>query len=165
MNCNPTLTAEEFKSVHNGMCHLAAIIGEMEDTIHPQLLQRLIKAKTEIANGLNSAYEQDNESFERKHNHFERIGEELGLSSTWSIYEVDDLGERHPFQSAKSIVYTDHWGDKDAVRVEINGLTWAALYVAANAAIRDSGDTHHTYIEDLKPSKDDATVLVLTTGS
>jgi hypothetical protein len=165
MNCNPTLTAEEFKSVHNGMCHLAAIIGEMEDTIHPQLLQRLLKAKTEIADGLQSAYAQDEAAFERKSAHYDRIREELGLATTWSIYKVDDLGERYPYQGAKSIVYTNHWGDKDAVRVEINGLTWAALYVAANAAIRDSGDTHHTYIEDFKPSKDDATVLVLTTGS
>lgn len=165
MNCNPTLTAEDFRSVHNGMCHLAAIIGEMEDTIHPQLLQRLLKAKTEIADGLQGAYEQDNEAFERKSDHYERIREELGLATTWSMYEVDDLNERHPFPDAKSIVYTDHWGDKDAVKVEINGLTWAALYVAANAAIRDSGDTHHIYIEDFKPSEGDVTTLRLTTGS
>lgn len=81
------------------------------------------------------------------------------------MYEVNDLSERHPYESATSVIYTDHWGDADAVRVPINGLTWAALYVAANAAIRDSGDTHHVYIENFKPAKDDASVLVLTTGS
>jgi hypothetical protein len=81
------------------------------------------------------------------------------------MYEPDNLSDRHPYTDATSVIYTDHWGDQDAVRVPITGLTWAALFVAANAAIRDSGDTHHIYIENFRPSKDDAAVLVLTTGS
>jgi len=165
MNCNPTLTADEFKAVHNGMCRLAAIIGEMEDTIHPQLLQRLLKAKTEIADGLKGAYEQDDAAFERKSTHYGQVQEELGLSAVWSMYQVDNLSEPHPYAGATTVIYTDHWGDKDAVRVPITGLTWAALYVAANAAIRDSGDTHHIYIENFRISKEDATTLVLSTGS
>lgn len=165
MNCNVTLTADEFKTVHNGMCSLAAIIGEMEDTIHPQLLQRLLKAKTEIATGLECAYVQDNEAFDRKNEHYGRIQEELGLATVWSMYRAENLSDSHPYEGAISVLYTDHWGDKDAVQIPINGLTWAALFVAANAAIRDSGDTHHIYIENFKPSKDDNTVLMLSTGS
>ena len=164
MNCNPTLTAEDFRSVHNGMCHLAAIIGEMEDTIHPQLLQRLLKAKTEIADGLKGAYEQDNEAFDRKSEHYERTREELGLTAVWSVYEADNLSDPHPFEGVNRLLYKDHWGD-DTVVMVINGLTWAALYVAANACIRQSGDEHHIYIENFKPSKDDASTLVLSTGS
>ena len=50
-------------------------------------------------------------------------------------------------------------------RVDVSDPEQYKLYVAANAAIRDSGDMHHTYIENFKPSKDDVLTLVLTTGS
>lgn len=165
MNCSPTITAEEFKTIHNALWELDSIKSQLEDVLHKDLYIKLAHAATEIRKGLSSAYEQDSQAFDRKCEHYECIRKELGLTSVWSMYEADDLNERHPYQDAKTIVYTDHWGHADAVRVPINGLTWAALYVAANAAIRDSGDDHHVYIENFKPSKDDASTLVLTTGS
>lgn len=165
MNCNPTLTAEEFKTIHNALWELDGVKQELESVLHKDLYIKLAQVARDIRKGLSSAYEQDSQAFERKSDHYERIREELGLSTTWSMYEANDLNERHPYQAATTVIYTDHWGDKDAVRIPINGLTWAALYVAANAAIRDSGDTHHTYIEDFKPLEDDVTTLRLTTGS
>ena len=98
-----------------------------------------------------------------KFDHYDAVREELGLSSVWSIYEVENLSERHPFESATKVHYKDHWGKP--VTKEINGLTWAALFVAGNAAIRDSGDAHHIYIEQFVPSKTDAGVLLMYTGS
>jgi hypothetical protein len=82
----------------------------------------------------------------------------------WSIFEVSNLSDRHPFEGADRVVYKDHWGNK-TVSCSINGLTWAALYIAANACIRDSGDGHHIYIEQFKPAKDDPRTLILSTGS
>ena len=73
MNCNPTLTAQEFKNVHNGMCKLASVIGQLEDTIHPSLLQQLLKAQNEITSGLKGAYEQDNSAFEIKMDYFSAL--------------------------------------------------------------------------------------------
>jgi hypothetical protein len=165
MNCNPTLTADEFKTIHNGICELNGVVEHLEGVLNPELMRRLLHGVGEIRRGLNNAYEQDDRAFEIKLAHYEQSREELGLSATWSMYEVDNLSERHPYEGATTVLYKDHWGHTDAVRVPINGSAWAALYVAANAAIRDSGDTHHTYIENFKPSKDDAAVLVLTTGS
>jgi hypothetical protein len=165
MNCNPTLTAEEFKTIHNALWELDSVKTQLEDVLHKDLYIKLAQAASEIRKGLSSAYEQDSQAFDRKSDHYESTRKELGLGAVWSMYEADNLSDRHPYTGATAVIYTDHWGDQDAVRVPITGLTWAALYVAANAAIRDSGDTHHIYIENFRPSKDDASTLVLTTGS
>jgi hypothetical protein len=77
------------------------------------------------------------------------------------VTEVDNLSEPHPYQGAKYVTYRDFWND-GIVTKAINGNTWAALYVAANACIRDSGDDHHVFIEDFRKSGD---TLLLTTGS
>ena len=100
---------------------------------------------------------------DEKFDHYDSVRNELGLTSTWSIYEVENLSERHPFQGATKVHYKNHWGKP--VTKEIVGSTWSALYVAGNAAIRDSGDEHHTFIEQFVPSKTDAGVLLMTTGS
>jgi len=165
MNCNPTITADEFKTIHNALWELDSIKTQLEDVLHKDLYIKLAQAASEIRKGLSSAYEQDSQAFDRKSEHYGRIQEELGLSSVWSMYEAGNLSDPHPYAGVTTVLYTDHWGDKDAVRIPINGLTWAALYVAANAAIRDSGDTHHIYIENFRPSKDDASTLMLSTGS
>jgi hypothetical protein len=164
MNCNPTLTAQEFKNVHNGMCELASIIGQLEDTIHPSLLKKLLKAQTQIADGLKGAYEQDDKAFETKHEHYDNVRTDLGLQTVWSIYEVDNLNDRHPFEGATTVVYKD-WNTNKDITVEVNGLTWAALYVAANAAMRSSTDNHHVYIEGFQQSSISPELLFLSTGS
>lgn len=102
--------------------------------------------------------------FDRKYDHYNSVQKELGLRSVWSIYEVENLSDRHPFEGADRIVYRDHWGN-EAVSNSIFGLTWAALFRAADACIRDSGDAHHIYIERFVPAKDDPRTLILTTGS
>ncbi|NDB07825.1 MAG: hypothetical protein EBX97_03950, partial [Actinobacteria bacterium] len=79
--------------------------------------------------------------FDHKYNHYDSVQKDLGLRSVWSIYEVENLNDRHPFEGADRIVYRDHWGDKP-VSNSIFGLTWAALFRAADACIRDSGDAH-----------------------
>ncbi len=165
MNCNPTLTAEEFKTVHNGLCDLDSVIRQLEDVLKPELYAKLARGASEIRKGLSGAYDQDDKSFSRKSRHFDEVKASLGLQhSEWSIYKVEDMSERHPFEGADRVVYKDHWGDKP-VSCSINGLTWAALFVAANACIRDSGDEHHVYIEQFKPAKDDPRTLILSTGS
>jgi hypothetical protein len=165
MNCNPTLTAKEFSTVHNGLWKLGQVISKLENIVHPDLLVQLLNAQNEIRTGLNSAYEQDEKSFEQKLNHYDDIANQLSLhQSTWSIYEVKDMSDRHPFEGANRVVYKDHWG-KEAVQASVNGLTWSALFVAANACIRDSGDKHHHFIETFTPDKNDPGTLILSTGS
>ncbi len=150
MNCNVTLTADEFKTLHNALYALGNVDNE------------LVAQQVEIIRGaLKGAYEQDDAAFDRKHSHYSQVRRELGLNAVWSIFEVDNLSDRHSFENVTRVVYKDHWGNKQ-VASEINGGTWAALFVAANACIRDSGDEHHVFIENFKQFGD---TLILSTGS
>ena len=105
--------------------------------------------------------------FDRKFNHFDDRKQKLGLKSVWSIYEVADLDNLHPFGTEIQVAYVkdhDHWGDK-TVSAVVNGKTWADLFVAADKCIRGSGDNHHVFIENFIPSSINSKILFLTTGS
>ena len=149
MNCDVTLKAEDFKAIHNALWAIQYGSKDVEEQI-------------EIIRGaLKDAYAQENDDFERKNQHFSSVKQDLGLQTIWSMYEISDLNEQHPFEGITTVTYKDHWGDKPIVK-PVNGLTYAALYVAADAAIRDSGDEHHVFIEQFKQV---GSTLLLTTGS
>ena len=95
------------------------------------------------------------QEFENKLNHYGEVQQELGLDSVWSMFEVDNLSDRHPYVGVTKVVYA-------GTETAINGGTWAALYVAANACIRDSGDEHHVFIEGFDQYGE---TLLLITGS
>lgn len=165
MHCDVTLTAKEFKAIHNALWELDSVTQTLEDVLKPELFVKLAKAGRTIREGLNGAYEQERADFDRKSKHYDSVKEDLGIrGSEWSCYEAADLNEPHPYTGATVVCYKDHWGD-ETVRTPINGSTWAALWVAANACIRDSQDEHHVFIERFRPSKEDPTVLFLSTGS
>ncbi len=163
MNCDVTLKADEFKQLHNGLWELDCMVEKLVNGNVYEGQKLATIAKT-LRDSLVSAYEQDNRAFERKHDLYDSVRKDLGLRAFWSIYEVNDLSDRHPFEGADRVVYKDHWG-QEPVSISVNGLTWAALYVAADAAIRDSGDDHHVFIERFTPSKEDPRTLLLSTGS
>lgn len=165
MNCTTTITADEFKTIHNAMWEMGQAIAKLEGVVHPDVMTQLLKAHSDIRGGLKAAYEQDQKSFDQKYDHYQDVADQLGLKeSSWSIYEVENLSDRHPFAGADRIVYRDHWG-KHPVSSSVHGSTWAALFVAANSCIRDSGDKHHRFIEQFVADKEDPRTLILTTGS
>lgn len=165
MHCNPTLSADEFRTIHNALWELDRGLEQLESVVHPDLFVRLRQSASSIRGALASAYDQDDAVFSRRSRHYDDVASQLNLAhSNWSIYEVEDLGQRHPFQDADQVLYENHWGGAP-VSVSIQGLTWQALWVAANAAIRDSGDSHHVYIEDFRAHPEDPRTLLLSTGS
>jgi hypothetical protein len=100
--------------------------------------------------------------FDTKFDYYETVREELGLSAIWSIFEIENLSEPHTFKDAKIVSYKVYHGKE--YQIEINGSTWAALYVAANAVIRDSRD-YHVFIEAFTPNGKNPEILQLSTGS
>jgi hypothetical protein len=72
------------------------------------------------------------------------------------------MSDLHPYVGVETLTHKDHWGENGDVVVPINGKSWAALYVAANAAICDSGDQHHVFIEGFRKV---GNTLLLNTGS
>ena len=45
--------------------------------------------------------------FDTKFDYYETVREELGLSAIWSIYEIENLSDRHPYEGVKFLTYTD----------------------------------------------------------
>lgn len=165
MNVNPTLTVEEFRSVHNGLCDLRAACERLEDVLAPHLYNLLLQARDQIRDGLQGAYDQDERDFVAKQKHYDQVKKELGITdSAWSDFSVENMSDRHPFEGADRVVYRSHWGPKP-VSSSINGLSWSALWRAADACIRDSGDSHHIFIEAITPDPEDPRTLLLSTGS
>jgi hypothetical protein len=100
---------------------------------------------------------------DEKFDYYNQVREDLGLDAVWSIFEVENLSERHPFVGVTKVIYRAY-GSGDHV-VTIKGDTWKSLYVAADTLIRDSGDGHHIFIEDFKQSSINPEILFVTTGS
>ena len=150
MFCDVKLTGKEFQTIHNALWGLSSLnnteVNQQVELIH-QALQ--------------GAYQQERENTERRYDHYRQVKTEHGLDAIWSITEVDNLFVPHPYEGVKYVFYKGFWGE-GIVTQAIHGNTWAALYVAANACIRDSGDEHHVFIEDFRKSGD---TLLLTTGS
>ena len=168
MIVSATLTAEEFKDIHNALWVLDCAISQLEETLNAGLYHKLTTSRDQIRKALANSYDQETKEFNRRGEHYSSVKKDLGIhDSEWSCYEVEDLNQRHPYEGATAVLYKDPWAGhpRPAVEVPINGLTWAALWVAANAAIRDSGDRHHVFIESFEVSKDDPSVLTLHTGS
>lgn len=157
MNCDPTLTREEFKVLHNTLWEL----GNINDDRVKVLVERIRRE------ALKGAYEQDNAAFTQQWNYFDEIREANGFRAAWSLYEevgVGGMDQPHPWPDAQYIRYLDHWGESE-VREPIAGSTWLDLYRAADRAIRASGDGHHAFIERFRPDPDLAGCLRLHTGS
>ena len=159
MNCNPTLTAEEFKILHNSLCELNSLAYHH----HVPKVEEIVERIRQVA--LKSAYEQDNRAFETKHDHYRSIQERDGLRAIWSVYEVNDLDSIHPYHDAEYVVYDEHWGETGETVRKITGPFWSDLYRAADSAIQASGDTHHCFIEAFTPIEDKPGHLRLHTGS
>lgn len=100
---------------------------------------------------------------DEKFDYYNQVREDLGLDSVWSIFEVENLSERHPFVGVTKVIYRAYGSGDHEVTIE--GDTWKSLYIAADTLIRDSGDGHHIFIEDFKQSSINPEILFVTTGS
>ena len=165
MNCSFTLTAEEFRDVHNGLCDIRFGIKDLADILSKKKLKQLKKGLAQVEKGLKLVYEQDEAASNKNSAHYNAVGEEKNFISIWSIDTVDDLYQQHPFVGAKSVLYLDNYGTGVDNLIPIEGNTWVDLWEAADKAIRQSGDTHHVFIEGLHTPDGDASILVLSTGS
>lgn len=163
MFCEPKLSYEDFKQVHNGKYHIMCALERLEGVVAPEIYKLLEQGYNELKSGLENAYKQEDIEYKRKSRHYTDVAREHQLNSIWSLYEIDDLSAEHPDKGAHTLVYEEHWGNVGPVEVPIEGPTWADLYRAADRAIGLSGDQHHVFIEAFKLGT--TGVLKLSTGS
>lgn len=158
-----TISGENFKRVHKAACDLNQIASRLEGILNEDMSKRLHNAIKELYAGLAEAHEQDHNAFDARSKHFEEVGFEEGFTTNWSMYEVTNLDEPHPWPSAERVVYDGHWGDT-APNVDLKsmGNTWRDLWAAADYAINQSGDRHHVFIEGFRPTNGGKDLELLT---
>lgn len=157
----PTLSAEDFKKVHNGKCRLHSLLQSMAGVVNEKLVAELERAIKEIEAGLAAAYAEESRVFDERRATCSNIAQRCGIKhSTWSMYEIADM-TAVPYPEAGMLRYDGGWGKAIGISFK-PGATWVDLWIAADEAIRKSGDTHHTFIESLTLVDG---VVVLSTGS
>ena len=92
--------------------------------------------------------------------YYNDIANKWGFLTVWSIYEVKDMNDKHPYSRAKVLKYDENFGKPSLTPIE--GDTWLDLWFAADAVVKESGDEHHIFIEDFE---DNGSYLELITGS
>lgn len=164
MLCEPTLSAEDFKNVHNAKCELISVLESLKGVIHPSLYSRFESGIEMLNKGLKSAYDQEDALYHASENHIAEVENELGgMRSIWSMHEVKDLRAAHPWPNHTTLSYQG-WGEREVV-IHIPGPLWKDLWLAAEQAIERSGDSHHIFIESFSQHPSRPTELRLGTGS
>lgn len=161
MNCNPTLTSQEFSDIHNAKCEIHSIANSLEGVVSDRLYARLEKAIALLNKGLERAYELDDAAFEKNSVHYDEVSKQHGFKTVWSVYEVTNLYSLFE-PVATHVLYKNHWGESE-VLVPIKGTSWVDVWIAAEQAILNSGDMHHIFIEAFKLN--DNGYFELSTGS
>ena len=150
-----TLSAEDFKTIHNTLYDLRGLAQRMETSmVKVEEVERIIAS---FEQGLADAYTQDEIAFDDKMDYFQAYGDEHDINSIWSMFElpVGCFDLPHPYLSDSFIVY-------GRGHVPVLGPTWGDVYRAADCAIRNSGDDHHIFIEGFRV---EGNQLHMSTGS
>jgi hypothetical protein len=145
MLSNPTLTADEFKVLHN-------TLWDLDRLDNPKVSELVERIRTQALKG---AYEQEDRVFDRKHTHFSEVRDEEKFASIWSVFEVENLDDAHPYASDCFVTYQGQ-------HCAVYGSTWRDVWRAADHCIRLSGDLHHIYVEGFEVNNKD---LAMYTGS
>lgn len=166
MTTGATLTPDEFKKLHNALCDLRSTQKQLNEVVHPALLNKLNTSIQSMEQALANSYQNENQVYDDRYNYYTRVAEQEGFESIWSIHSVVSMFENHPYEGVKELVYntvTSHlnWNEIE-IRVPIAGPRWIDLWRAADAAIQQSGDDHHIFVEGFQQ---DLEVVTLITGS
>ena len=149
-----TLKGNDFSTIHNALCELRSFNDKLENaSFNNEPLQKIIER---FENGLRNCYDQEDEIFNRRHNHYRDVQAENGFESIWSIYNISDLTLPHCYGEDMSVHY-------NGCVAKVEGPTWIDLWRAADKVIAESGDSDHMFIEMFLRDQD--TVLILSTGS
>jgi hypothetical protein len=160
-----TLQGKDFRTVHNTLCELRALQEQLTGVISDSIAGRLHSVIKGFEAGLADAYAQDNNVFDLKMDYYSEFKADNKLASIWSMFELPVHGflQPHPYPSDAFIVYTQHWGEGNKDKhYPVLGSTWGDVYRAADLAVRESGDSHHVFIEGFEVKGNE---LHMSTGS
>lgn len=155
-----TVTRDEFRDIHNGMCYLHHAMRRLEDVLSAELYNELAKARDGIEKGFVSVRKQESDRFDRLNTHYRHVADQHRLrTAVWSIYEVESLYDvAAEYDDAAAL---DYMGKR--VLLQSGPKTWLDLFKAADTVIREADD-YHVFVEGFYKTTEPG-VISLTTGS
>ena len=151
------LTREEFRDIYNAKCSVHGIIQNMEHVLSETMLNQLRKVYDVLDSSTSRVMDMLDARDDLRRKHYEAVAEEYRFkSSVWSMYEVDNIYDEHPYK-AVHLVYQDSVYDISWCK------TWLGLWSVAEEAIKIADD-YHIFIEGFSV-QDGGCVLELHTGS
>ena len=151
------LTREEFRTIYNAKCSVYGIIQNLERVLSETMLNQLRRVCEGLESGTSRVMGELDAEDDKRREHYETVAEEYGyMSSIWSMYEVTNLYDKHPYK-AVHLVYQDSVYDISWCK------TWVKLWAVADRAINIANDDH-IFIEGFSV-QDGGCVLKLHTGS
>ena len=146
MKSSLTLTPQEFTTIYNLQCQLHSIAQRLEHVIHPSVHAELVDVRNKILTIIEPTLEKEDEDFDKNLEEFTKIQQENNLFANWSYYEISpsDINKKHSFKNIKSISY-------EGITIPFNKTnkpkTWLDLWKVSDQIMRQSGDTHHCFLE------------------
>lgn len=161
------ITEADRRDIHNGLCELYNALNQLESTLHPDAMQRLRKGYDLIEKGFLDVAEQEEEISEAKSELYDQIRDELNARGVWSLDVVTDFSasfrKRYGIDEGRTVTVEYK---SNEVKLTKTKSTWKDLYKAADKLIRQSGDSHHIFIESFHATSNKVQPrLMLVTGS
>ena len=150
MLCDVTVTADEFKTIHNTLCKLDAMARSMDSG-------QMTDAIEQIREALRGAYDQDAAVFNERGSHYDAVRLAYNLNCRWSIYEAESLFHDHPWGDCKTVSFG---AGSDRNYVPVNGSRWIDLYQAANRMLDG-----RFFIEGFRENPNMAGDLIISVGT
>lgn len=122
-------------------------VGQKLENMSPQIQAEFAELQEAVRELFKPHREQEDKADRLRTDVLEKIQDEYGFESVWSISTVDDMNSVFGF--VESVEYLGC--------IEIIGkeVTWVELWATADRLINQSGDFHHIFIENFhkKPNE------------
>lgn len=149
-----TITTDQVKDLHNARVYLLYAINDLGKVLQEDFIKKLkevYKTLDKVASPLMNEYDNIRD---RKAEKCWEIAKKYNFVSVWSMYDVD-------INAPSNIPAGILKYHRNSIGIPEN-TTWLDMWCLADKLIKDSGDLHHTFIEDFEV---EGNVTTLITGS
>lgn len=133
------VSQENLKNLMDKQYKFHALLDKLEH-MSPQVKADFEELKNAVHELFNDHRQREDKDQAQKSEMFDKIREDHGFESIWSIYKVNDINAVYGYVEA-----VEYEGYSELVSAEV---TWLQLWQIADRLIKQSGDFHHLFIEN-----------------
>lgn len=149
------VTQEALKNLMDNQYKFHSLHSKLEH-MSPEVKYQFEELQNYVKELFKPYQEKEDQNLAIKMDLFDKIQEENCFTTTWSIYSVDNLNDI--FGYVDSVKY------EGCVVVVGKEVTWLELWAVADSLVKQSGDSHHIFIEGFS-KRPNLTAHELITGS